>query len=49
MFASSRNQAAREGRQLRIVLQIRPPELARLPWEFLFDSREDDYVCLSTP
>jgi DNA-binding beta-propeller fold protein YncE len=49
MFAASRHQAAREGRQLRMVLQIRPPELARLPWEFLFDSAEDDYVCLSTP
>jgi WD40 repeat protein/tetratricopeptide (TPR) repeat protein len=49
MFAACRHQAAREGRQLRMVLQIRPPELARLPWEFLFDSREDDYVCLSTP
>ena len=49
MFAASRHQAAREGRQLRMVLQIRPPELARLPWEFLFDAREDDYVCLGTP
>ena len=49
MFAASRHQAGREGRQLRMVLRIRPPELARLPWEFLFDSREDDYVCLSTP
>jgi hypothetical protein len=49
MFAACRHQAAREGRQLRMVLQIRPPELARLHWEFLFDSGEDDYVCLSTP
>ena len=49
MFAASRHQADREGRQLRMVMQIRPPELARLPWEFLFDSREDDYVCLGTP
>lgn len=48
MLAAVRHQANREGRQLRIVLQVRPPELARLPWEFLFDSREDDYVCLST-
>ena len=48
MLAASRHQAEREGRQLRIVLQVRPPELARLPWEFLFDSAEDDYICLST-
>jgi WD40 repeat protein len=48
MLAASRQQADREGRQLRIVLQVRPPELARLPWEFMFDSGEDDYICLST-
>jgi hypothetical protein len=49
MFRAVRQQAAREGRNLRMVLQIRPPELAHLPWEFLFDSYEDDYVCLSVP
>ena len=32
-----------------MVLQIRPPELARLPWEFMFDSSNDEYVCLRTP
>ena len=48
MLAASRHQADREGSQLRIVLQVRPPELARLPWEFLFDSGEDDYICLNT-
>jgi hypothetical protein len=49
IFAASRDQADRDGAQLRMVLQIRPPELGRLPWEFLYDSREDDYVCLDTP
>jgi hypothetical protein len=49
IFAASRDQADRAGAQLRIVLQIRPPELGRLPWEFLYDSSEDDYVCLDTP
>ena len=49
MFAACRHQAALESKQLRVVLQIRPPELARLPWEFLFDSREEDYVGLNTP
>jgi hypothetical protein len=48
MLAASRHQADRDGKQLRIVLQVRPPELARLPWEFMFDSGEDDYLCLST-
>jgi len=49
MLIASRNQAVREGRRLRMVLQIRPPELARLPWEFMFDSRDDEYVCLRNP
>jgi WD40 repeat protein len=49
LLVASRQQAAREGKQLRVVLQIRPPELARLPWEFLFDAGEDDYLCLETP
>lgn len=34
LLLASRQQAAREGRQLRLVLRVRPPELARLPWEF---------------
>jgi roadblock/LC7 domain-containing protein len=49
MLAASRNQAAAEGRTLRLILQIRPAELAPLPWEFMFDSREEEYVGLSTP
>ena len=49
LLLASRQQAAREGRQLRLVLHVRPPELARLPWEFLYDAGEDDYVCFSTP
>jgi hypothetical protein len=48
-FAACRSQVDRDGGQLRMVLQIRPPELDRLPWEFLFDPREDEYVCLNTP
>jgi dipeptidyl aminopeptidase/acylaminoacyl peptidase len=47
MFTACRHQAEREGRALRVVLQVRPPELARLPWEFMFDPDEDDYVGLS--
>ena len=49
LLLASRQQAALDGRQLRLVLRVRPPELARLPWEFLYDAGEDDYVCLSTP
>jgi hypothetical protein len=49
LLMTSRQQAVLSGEQLRIVLRISPPELACLPWEFLFDPGDDDYVCLSTP
>jgi CHAT domain-containing protein/WD40 domain-containing protein len=49
ILTASRNQAAAEGQLLRLVLQIRPAELARLPWEFMFDSHEEQYVGLSAP
>jgi len=32
-----------------LVLRIRPPELARLPWEFLYDAGQDDYLGLRLP
>ena len=46
---TSRQQAAQEDTPLRVRLRIGPPELAALPWEFLYDPGEDDYLCLSTP
>ncbi|WP_409469480.1 CHAT domain-containing protein [Streptomyces sp. HC307] len=49
LFAAARHRAARDERPLRIVLRIRPPELARLPWEFLFDESENSYVCSTMP
>jgi hypothetical protein len=49
LLMTSRQQAALSGEQLRIVLRISPPELACLPWEFMFDPADDDYICLSTP
>jgi tetratricopeptide (TPR) repeat protein len=49
LLLASRQRAAQEGSRLRLVLRVRPPELARLPWEFLFDASEDDYICLNTP
>jgi hypothetical protein len=30
-----------------VVLLVRPPELARLPWEFLYDAGQDDYLFLT--
>lgn len=41
-------EAERQGKGLRLRLHIRPPHLAVLPWEFLYDARQGEYVCLST-
>jgi len=35
-----------EGGQLRLRLRIDTPELAALPWEFIYDEREGDPLCL---
>lgn len=48
LFTAARHRAARDDRHLRIVLRVRASELARLPWEFLFDADEDSYVCQTT-
>jgi hypothetical protein len=37
LYVASRQRAHEQGSVLRLVLRVRPPELARLPWEFLFD------------
>jgi outer membrane protein assembly factor BamD (BamD/ComL family) len=39
--------ARQQGKGLRLKLRILPPELAKLPWEFLYDPREAEYVRLS--
>ena len=46
-FYVSRNDAEHRGAGLRLKLRISAPELAALPWEFLFDHNLQDYVCLS--
>lgn len=43
----SRQEAAQRAQGLRLKLTITPPELAALPWEFLYDARQDQYLCLS--
>ncbi len=43
----SQGLAAREDKGLRLILRIQEPELAALPWEFLYDPRKGEYVCLS--
>jgi len=41
-----RSQAARDDAPLQVRLRIRPPELAALPWEFLYDPGRDEYLSL---
>ena len=43
-----RRQAAQESTSVQVRLRIGSPELAALPWEFLYDPGRDDYLCLST-
>jgi len=43
----SRSQARSSGQALRIKLRCRPAELSALPWEYLFDTDADEFVCLS--
>lgn len=44
----SQREAAQRGLGMRIKLRIQAPELASLPWEFLYDGRRAEYICLST-
>ena len=37
------HEARKENKGLRIRLHITPPELVPLPWEFLYDERQEEY------
>lgn len=47
LYYESRGEAEQQGKGLRLKLRILCPWLASLPWELLYDRREDDFVCLS--
>jgi hypothetical protein len=47
-YRRSQDRARVSGKGLRVRLRIEAPELASLPWEYLFDPAEGDFVCLST-
>jgi len=48
LFYESKREAERRGHGLRLKLCMDAPELAALPWEFLHEPRNDDYLCLSS-
>lgn len=43
----SQHESLRARKGLRLRLRIRSPKLAALPWEFLYDARENEYLVLS--
>lgn len=45
-YDMSLREAAQAGKGLRLKLHIQSPEMAALPWEFLYDSRQGEYVAL---
>ncbi|PWI15368.1 hypothetical protein DI272_15235 [Streptomyces sp. Act143] len=49
LLTAARHTAARAEARLRMVLRVQPPELAALPWEFLFDPAHSGYLCTTTP
>lgn len=48
LFFESRRESERRGEGLRLKLRMEGPELTALPWEFLYDPRNDDYICLAS-
>jgi hypothetical protein len=47
LYYKSRREALQQGKGLRIKLRIQSPALSALPWEFLYDPHEAEFVCLS--
>lgn len=47
LYDVSRSKADQAGQGLRLKLRIASPYLAALPWEFLYDGRRAEFVCLS--
>lgn len=48
LYHQSRREAELSGKGLRLKLRVDAPELAALPWEFLYDARHAQFVGLST-
>lgn len=46
-YEISKQQVSQLGMGLRIKLRISPPNLANLPWEFMYDANQSEFVCLS--
>jgi hypothetical protein len=49
LFHATRERAKRTAGEVRVVLRIGPPELARLPWEIGWDDDTQSYLSLRFP
>jgi tetratricopeptide (TPR) repeat protein len=47
-YEVSLREARRQNKGLRLKLRVNPADLARLPWEFLYDPDRDEYLSLSS-
>lgn len=47
LYDTSRQLASVRGKGLRLKLHIQAPELASIPWEYLYDARQGSYLSLS--
>jgi hypothetical protein len=47
LFDVSRREAYEKDLGLRLKLRVQAPDLAAIPWEFLYDDREDEYLALA--
>ena len=46
-YALSQREAFHQDKGVRLKLRIQSPKLAALPWEFLYDAGQGEYICLS--
>lgn len=46
LYRQTLAKARRQNKDIRLKLTLQPPEVAALPWEFMYDPRQRDYVCL---
>jgi serine/threonine protein kinase len=49
LYYACRSASRRLGNYLRLVLRIGPPDLASLPWEFMWDRENGVFPCLEHP
>jgi hypothetical protein len=47
LYRSNLNVARTQGKRLLICLRIKPPELAALPWEYMYDAQEETFLAIS--